>query len=117
MSRCRWLVASALSLSPSPLLPAQTWFEIGDAGETAATAQQTMGSGNLTQIQGDLATANDADVYLIQVFDTTTFSASTIGGAPFDTQLFLFDEQGQAVTHNDDAPTGGDLERAFGDRH
>lgn len=82
---------------------AQTWTEQGDAGDTPETAQST-GSGTLTAIQGNLGT-NDVDMYAIHITDPSSFSASTVGGATWDTQLFLFDSNGKGVVAEDD--TGG----------
>ncbi len=82
---------------------AQTWYEQGDAGDLPETAQST-GSGALTEIQGTLET-NDVDMYAIYITDPASFSASTVGGATWDTQLFLFDADGKGIVAEDD--TGG----------
>ncbi|MEN3000793.1 MAG: DVUA0089 family protein [Armatimonadota bacterium] len=99
MRRTIWalLTISALSLSAQ----AQTWTEQGDAGDLPETAQST-GSGSLTEIQGSLG-ASDVDMYAIYISDPANFSASTVGGATWDTQLWLFDSDGKGVVHNDDA--------------
>jgi hypothetical protein len=78
----------------------------GDAGELPETAQST-GSGALTAIRGEME-ADGVDMYAIYIPDPNLFSASTIGDAAFDTQLFLFDENGRGVVHNDDS--GGGLQ-------
>lgn len=87
----------------------QTWDELtnggGDAGNLPGTAQVTMGVGALTMITGDHQ-ANDVDMFAINITNAAGFSASTIGGTFFDTQLFLFDSGGMGVTHNDDDPSG-----------
>ncbi len=93
------LTIGALTLSAS----AQIWNEQGDAGDLPETAQST-GSGSLTQIQGTLD-VNDVDMYAIYITDPGAFSASTVGGATWDTQLFLFDANGVGVVAADD--TGG----------
>lgn len=82
---------------------AQTWYEQGDAGDLPETAQST-GSGALSDIQGTLDT-NDVDMYAIYITDPASFSASTVGGATWDTQLFLFDADGRGIVAEDD--TGG----------
>jgi hypothetical protein len=99
MKRAVWalLTIGALTLSAS----AQTWTEQGDAGDLPETAQST-GSGTLSQIQGSLD-VNDVDMYAIYITDPANFSASTVGGATFDTQLWLFDSDGKGVVFNDDA--------------
>ncbi|MFN4033817.1 MAG: hypothetical protein ACK4ME_09435, partial [Fimbriimonadales bacterium] len=82
------LATTALCLSAQ----AQTWYEQGDAGDLPETAQST-GSGPIAEIQGSLD-ANDVDMYAIYITDPANFSASTVGGATFDTQLWLFDADG-----------------------
>jgi hypothetical protein len=89
---------------------AQTWTESGDARNLPGTAQVCTGTGALTTINGNfndpneaLGPGNDKDMYLIQIDTPASFSASTVGGATVDTQLFLFDENGRGVTFNDDA--------------
>jgi len=101
MKRAVWalLTIGALTLSAS----AQIWYEQGDAGDLPETAQST-GSGILSQIQGSLD-VNDVDMYAIYITDPAAFSASTVEGATWDTQLFLFDANGVGVVANDD--TGG----------
>ncbi len=87
---------------------AQTWDETadggGDAGEAGIGAAQVVsGSGPLTAITGVIAPGGEgADVYLIMICDEANFSASTIGGVPFDSQLFLFNADGTGQVHNDD---------------
>ncbi len=83
----------------------QTVTEIGNAGQTLATAQNAtgIGGGFITSIIGAIADANDVDLYQIFLGGGQTFSASTVGGASFDTQLFLFDAEGRGVYANDDA--------------
>jgi hypothetical protein len=86
---------------------ANTWDETadggGDAGDLPATAQVVSGSGPLTAITGNLG-ASDVDMYQIIICDPLIFEATTVGGATFDTQLWLFDLNGNGVLHNDDDP-------------
>ncbi|MCS7189995.1 MAG: DVUA0089 family protein, partial [Fimbriimonadales bacterium] len=42
-------------------------------------------------------------MYAIYIPDPANFSASTVGGATWDTQLWLFDSEGKGVVFNDDA--------------
>ncbi len=77
----------------------------GDAGDLPETAQNTSGD-NIPAIRGSLD-ANDVDLYAIYIADPFSFSASTVGTTAFDTQLWLFDANGNGVVHNDDAPEGG----------
>jgi hypothetical protein len=92
-----------------PATMAQTWLEVGEAGNLPATAQVPDGSGTLAQIDGAIndpsepnGAGNDRDMYLIQIDDPATFTASTVGGTTLDTQLFLFSANGLGVTFNDD---------------
>jgi hypothetical protein len=64
----------------------------------------------LTEILGTFNAATDADLYVINLTNPATFSASTnnsvtnLGGQ--DTALFLFSASGAAIATNDDAPGG-----------
>jgi hypothetical protein len=72
---------------------------VDDAGNLPAS------SGDITdgtQITGTLTT-NDADMWSIFICDPANFGATTVGGATFDTQLFLFDANGVGVVFNDDS--------------
>jgi hypothetical protein len=84
---------------------AATFTELGDTGSLPGTAQvTTSGVGLLTEIVGTLSPANgDAqDMYLIHIDGGKTFSATTVGGLGFDSELFLFDASGKGVYANDD---------------
>lgn len=83
--------------------------EVGDAGQTQATAQSTTGgSGALTNIRGSLLSSHDADLYVIYISNPGTFSASTVNatGGFLDTQLFLLTLAGAPIILNDDAAGG-----------
>ncbi len=84
--------------------PPGRWTEDGDAGDLPDTAQVPSGSGDLTGIRGNLD-PSDADMFRIRICDYANFSATTVGGATFDTQLFLFNTDGMGVSFNDDAGT------------
>lgn len=99
------LILSAVLLSIFGAAHAQvTWAEVGDAPDLIP-GQATAGVGDLIGITGQLDT-DDVDLYAILVTDFASFSASTVNnvGTLPDTQLFLFDDAGLGVTHNDDAP-------------
>lgn len=83
---------------------ATTFTELGDAGSVPGTAQVTSGVGLLTEINGTLNPENgDAqDMFLISIDGGGTFSATTVGGVGFDSELFLFDASGKGVYANDD---------------
>jgi len=86
---------------------AQTWDETanggGDAGDLPATAQVVSGSGPLTAITGVISSSTDVDMFQILICDPDAFRAWTTG-ALSDTQLWLFDADGNALWHNDDRP-------------
>jgi hypothetical protein len=67
----------------------------------------------LTAITGNLG-ASDVDMYQILICDPLNFEATTVGGAGFDTQLWLFDLNGNGVLHNDDDPSTGALQSRIG---
>jgi hypothetical protein len=75
--------------------------ELGDAADLPHLAQAPCSVGPLTAIAGSLS-ANDVDLYRIQVDAPASFSASTCNGASYDTQLFLFAADGRGVVCNDD---------------
>jgi hypothetical protein len=93
--------------TPADCPPFDGWDEIdnggGDAGDLPETAQST-GSDPITKIRGTIGGANDVDVYAIYISDPDAFSATTIGGTTLDTALWLFDEDGKGVVHNEDDP-------------
>ncbi|MBL8731161.1 MAG: hypothetical protein JNN13_02195 [Planctomycetes bacterium] len=103
---CKRISSSLVLLALAGTLPAQ-WNETGDAGQTLPGVQIPVGfsASGLSGITGTL-TAGDVDMYLIDIVDPAAFSASTVGGATFDTQLFLFTRDGRGVTFDDDTTTG-----------
>jgi hypothetical protein len=98
---------SPLGPDPADCPPFDGWDETdnggGDAGDLPETAQST-GSDPITKIRGTIGGANDVDVYAIYISDPSAFSATTIGGTTLDTALWLFDEDGKGVVHNEDDP-------------
>ena len=99
------IFAFALSVSLVSTASAFVWYESGDAGSLPATAQITSGAGSLTAISGTISPSTDVDMFRIYIPLGSAFSASTVGSASFDTQLFLFDYLGYGVYANDDAPS------------
>jgi hypothetical protein len=79
-------------------------LEVGDAGDLPETAQSTP-SGALTVIDGVIGD-DDVDMYAIYLPNPAAFTATTVGGASFDTQLWLFDSAGKGVAFNDDSSGG-----------
>jgi hypothetical protein len=98
---------SPLGPDPADCPPFDGWDETdnggGDAGDLPETAQSTIGD-PITKIRGTIGGANDVDVYAIYISDPDAFSATTIGGTTLDTALWLFDEDGKGVVHNEDDP-------------
>lgn len=84
-------------------LRAQAWSEIG-GGNLPTSAETTIGVGALTQINGWLLPGDQIDIFLIRVDDPATFTCSTIGGATWDTQLWLFGRDGRGIAFKDDDP-------------
>lgn len=82
-------------------LGAQTWTEV-DAGQLPRTAETTVGDGPLQRISGSLSSSGDVDLFLIRVDDPATFECSTLGGANWDTQLWIFRRDGRGIAHRDD---------------
>lgn len=99
-----WLTALSAALVATAI--ADTWTEVGDAGDLPGTAQMTGTGANwgnpLTSISGDYG-ANDVDMYAIMICDEANFRATTVGGTTWDTQLWLFDANGAGVAFNDDS--------------
>ena len=87
-----------LPANPEPVTATAT--EIGDAGQLLSNAQVIPGGTDF--ITGTISSNNDVDLFQITL-GGGTFSATTVGGAAFDTQLFLFDENGLLVAQNDDS--------------
>lgn len=82
------------------------WAEIPDA-PSLVPGQITVGVGALPSISGSLGHAglpdDYEDLYCIYIHDPVGFSATTVGGAAFDTQLWLFNMAGMGVSFNDDS--------------
>jgi hypothetical protein len=103
--KIKTLFASVAAMLTCSALYGQVWNEIGDAGSAGIGAAQVVsGSGSLTAISGEIVAGggDEADVFLIEISDFANFSASTVGGAGYDTQLFLFNADGSGQVHNDD---------------
>ena len=95
---------------------AATYAEVGDAGDTLATAQQILGTTGtaLSSISGAITLTNaisDGDMYEIYIPNPTAFAASNTafvsGANNFDSQIFIFSATGLGLAANDDSPNGG----------
>ena len=98
------------------LTPPPRWTEAPDAPDLPALAQVCRGTGTLAQIRGTVL-GDDADLFLIEICDADNFSATTVGGADWDTQLFLFDLDGRGVAFNDDSPQVSGTQSTLTDRY
>ena len=104
--------AAFITLGAMGVAQAQvTISENGDAGQTLDTAQQIpSGAATLNSIVGTISSPEEADLFSFFIQDPAAFSATTVGGVPnnslVDTQLFLFNSDGNGVYANDDALEG-----------
>ena len=110
------LYAALFSMIASPAFAGGTHNEMtagGDAGPLPATAQQVVGVGNLagiTGVTGAEGITDFQDMFKIRIVDPVNFTASTVGGALFDTQLWLFDAFGRGLLANDNDFTSGTMQ-------
>jgi hypothetical protein len=127
------LVVAAVgsALATLPMLPASAvpqgtpWEEQGDAGSILMSAQVVKGIGPVSSIRGQVDQPEDEDMFRICITGGKSFSAATVEGAVFDTQLFLFDRRGRGVFANDDSvgtlqstlPAGDSLTPQAGGKH
>ena len=106
MIRVVKVVLLLMSCVSASVVYGDTFTEIGDAGGLPATADLTAGAGvgALTAIEGTLSpdSGDIADMFEIILTGGGTFSATTVGGASFDTELLLFDSAGVGVYAQDD---------------
>jgi hypothetical protein len=112
-----WAFATVLAPAAAATAASTTWAEVGDAGQTIATAQVTLGSrsDSLTLITGSISAASDHDLFEIFINGGAMFSATTVlqPGTLDDTQLFLFNSAGIGVYANDDSGAlGANFDRA-----
>jgi len=82
---------------------ADEWNEQGDA-PPLIPGQVVVGPSNtdVEFIRGSFLGADDVDLYQILIKRPDNLDISTVNGTSADTQLFLFDIDGNGVTHNDD---------------
>lgn len=100
---------TSITLTIDDTAAAAGWHESWDAGELPWTAQQAEGNGGFVRIGGRVIGA-EADLFLIEICDAANFSATTENGANWDTQLFLFRQDGVGISFNDDSPLTGALQ-------
>jgi hypothetical protein len=101
--------ALALAIALVPGAQAQTWNEVGDAGDLVATAQSTVGSGSLTAINGNLGSPTDVDLYCIKMLSVPPAGLPLIqlqcvvNNGP---NVWLFDAAGNGVFTNATCSSG-----------
>ncbi len=83
-----------------PAALAQTWNESPDAGELPGTAQITVGTGALSEIDGGLLDVSDVDMYCIRVTDPPTFRARLQCVVISGPDIRLFNASGVGVSAN-----------------
>lgn len=95
----------ALVLALQGVAAAATFDEVGDAGQLLP-GQDASGVSDLTAISGSIATADDADLYAVNLVAgfSYTFTVASSGGLTglLDSQLFLFAADGSGLVANDD---------------
>jgi hypothetical protein len=100
---------TSVTISIDDTAAAAGWYESVDAGELPWTAQHAEGNGGFVRVGGRIIGA-EVDLFLIEICDATAFSATTEGRASWDTQLYLFREDGAGIAFNDDSPLVGGLQ-------
>ena len=68
----------------------------------ATVSESKQGDLTLVGIAGNLD-QNDVDLFKISICDAANFGATTVGGANWDTMLWVFDTTGAGVVAEDDA--------------
>jgi hypothetical protein len=102
--RLLWSFLALTALTATALAQVD-WTEQGDAGDLPETAQATGTDTNtpLNSISGALG-ANDVDMFAIYIADPSAFQAETnTTTTNFDSQLWLFDVNGNGIVHDDDS--------------
>jgi len=81
-----------------------TFTETGDAGELLSSAQIV--GPDVDTISGSIFQIGDVDLFGLYLYGGS-FSATTVGLTPIDSQLYLFDSLGFGIAGNDDAAGDG----------
>lgn len=105
-------VAAALVAGAGSAASGGIWNEnnlppgTSDTGETLASADLTAGlDATLDQINGQMATPDDADLYCIHITNPAAFSATYVGSPTRSTKLALFDSSGFGVAFYSSTPS------------
>lgn len=96
------VVTISIRVLPAPA--DDTWAESPDAGASVETAQVVATALPPVRIEGELDYDGDIDLYRLEVCEPGPVTATTVGGASLDTQLFLFGADGTGIVMNDDDP-------------
>ena len=108
----RYAFAALVLLGLAPLSTtarAQTWNEVGDAGNLVSTAQPTVGSGAITQITGSLPLSDDVDLYCVRLNAVPPAGTPLVQLTCLATQspnVWLFDAAGNGVFTNETCAFG-----------
>jgi hypothetical protein len=105
--RLLWSFLALTALTATALAQVD-WTEQGDAGDLPETAQAT-GTGTSTPLRtiSGVLDANDVDMFAIYIADPSAFQAETnTATTDFDSQLWLFDVNGNGIVHDDDSAGG-----------
>lgn len=98
---CSALRFASVGLASTLPVVAQVWTE-SSAGQLPETAETTIGTGLLTTINGSVDPGEDADLYYVRIEDAAAFTCTSVGGATWDTQLWMFDINGNGISFRDD---------------
>jgi len=104
------LLATSFTLAVPLLAHAQVWNESPDAGSLVSTAQITVGSGSLAQINGNLDTPDDVDLFCIDLTSSPPSGAALLQllcVAISGPNLYLFDSNGYGVYETSLCSGGG----------
>lgn len=85
---------------------AQSWNEQGDAGDLPASAQVTVGTGQLLFLYGLLSNVQDVDMYCIRVVNSAAFVANFQCAVHEGPVPYLFDASGAGVETNETCAGG-----------
>jgi len=105
--RLLWSFLALTALTATALAQVD-WTEQGDAGDLPETAQAT-GTDTSTPLRtiSGVLDANDVDMFAIYIADPSAFQAETnTTTTNFDSQLWLFDVNGNGIVHDDDSAGG-----------
>lgn len=102
-------LAVVLTCAYATSASAITYNEVGDAGQTIATAQAV--ANGTTEIQGSLQNHGDVDLFSFSLGTSTTLTINGLGDYDntfIDANLVLFDGLGHGIEGDDDGGSGLD---------